>query len=609
MENGLTRPESKRFRRLVLVLGLLFGLLAARLIQLQVIQGPRYSRLSDRNRIREILLPAPRGRILDRDGEVVAETRPSFTCTVIPTELSDSTLPLLSRLLELPLADLEERIRPVARYTAPISVKRTLTPAEVARVEENNFRLSGVHLRVDPIRSYPNGTPYSHLLGHIGEVSEDELKRDTALRRLDYIGRSGVEAEYEDALRGRNGHEYVEVDARGQELGPLREGGVELPVPGQDLRLTISDRLQRLAARLVAQYPRAAVVGLDVRTGDVLCLVSQPGFDPNIFLGTIEAGTWDSLINNPSKPFFNRAVTSTYPPGSTIKPLVALGALRSGRATPATRFQPCNGSYKYGNRVFRCTGSHGSLNLIEAITYSCNTYFYQLALALGLDSLTSYIGSVGLGRLTGIDLPGEKPGNVPTRAWLDARYGRNQWGWGSLLNFGIGQGEVLATPLQMAYTYAALANGGTACRPHVVERVDSAGRTVYQRPIERTFLPMRPADLASVKLAMERVVESGTGTQARLKEIAIAGKTGTSQNPPKPDHAWFVGYAPADAPEVVFAVLVENAGHGGVIAAPIAGRLIHAWFFPDEAPAHEPDSLAAGLDSLAPDTTPAETAP
>ena len=585
-----------RLTRLTQVLLILLGILSLRLVHLQVIQGARYARLSDRNRIRKLVLPAPRGRILDRNGVLLADTRPSFTVSVVPTELTDSALPLLARMLDIPEPDLREQLKPVAMFASPVNVKRDVTLQEVARIEESSFRLPGVHIRVDPVRHYPATNRYCHVLGHIGEVSQEELRRDTSLRPLDFVGRAGIEAQYETLLRGRNGSEYAEVDARGQEIGPLREKRLEPEVPGLDLIMTIDDRIQRLADGLLAPYARAAVVGMETRTGAIVCLVSKPDFDPNIFMAPIDAATWDSLISNPSKPFFNRAVTSGYPPGSTMKPVIALGALRQGALTRDTRFQPCTGSYKYGNRVFKCSAAHGSLDLVGAIAQSCNTYFYQAGLRLGLDSLTNYAREVGLGGVTGIDMPGEKPGNIPSREWLDKRYGKNQWGAGSVLNFAIGQGEVTATPLQMAVLYAAIANGGRAVRPYLVARVDSAGRTIHTTLPEVRQLPMRQQDIDVVKLGLERVVEYGTGTRARINEINIAGKTGTAQNPPKPDHAWFVGYAPSDAPEVVFAVLVENAGHGGVVSAPIASQLIRAYFSPDEGA--KPDSSAAEPQSV-----------
>jgi len=586
-----------RLTRLTQVLLVLLGILAIRLIHLQVVQGPRNSRLSDRNRIRKLVLPAPRGRILDRNGVLIADTRPSFTISVVPTELTDSALPLLARLLGIPEQAMREQLKPVAMFTSPVNVKRDVTIEEVARVEESRFRLPGVHVRVDPVRHYPTANRYCHVLGHIGEVNEDEVRRDTALRRLDFVGRAGIEAWYESLLRGRDGSEYAEVDARGQEIGALPEKHAEPESPGRDLVLTIDDRLQQLAGRLLAPYPRAAVVGMETRTGAIVCLVSQPDFDPNIFMAPIDPATWDSLVSNPSKPFFNRAVTSGYPPGSTMKPVVALAALRQGALTRETRFQPCTGSFKYGSRFFKCSGAHGSLGLISAIAQSCNIYFYQAGLRLGLDSLTAYSREIGLGRITGIDMPGEKPGNIPSRQWLDTRYGKDKWGAGSVLNFAIGQGEVSATPLQMAVVYAAIANDGRSVRPYLVARIDSAGRTIHTTVPEVSQLPMRQPDIELVKLGLEHVVEWGTGTKARIREISIAGKTGTAQNPPRPDHAWFVGYAPSDAPEVVFAVLVENAGHGGAVSAPIAGQLIRAYFSPDEPEPEKP----AKADSLAPE--------
>ncbi len=572
----------RRFFRLNQVLAVLFAVLVLRLAQLQLVQGRRYSYLSDRNRIRQTVLPTPRGRILDRHNRVIAETRPSFTCTVVPTELTDSTLSLLSRLLELPEPELRRRIRPVAAYASPVKMKRDLSPAEVCRIEENSFRLVGVHLRIDPVRSYPAGEPHGHVLGHLGEASDEDRHRDTTLRPLDLVGRSGVEAQYEQLLRGRDGSEYVEVDARGQEVRPLREKRPVPAVPGRELHLTIDDRIQQLAAHLTRNYERAAVVGLEVRTGKVICLLSRPTFDPSVFTGPVDTGAWSKLIRNRAKPFFNRAVSSGYPPGSTMKPVVALAALRRGVIAPATTLDPCHGAYRYGNRTFKCWSSHGAVNLIEALAVSCNTYFYQVGLRLGIDSLTAFAAECGLGRPTGIDLPGERGGNVPTRAWLDRRYGRGRWGAGSVLNFAIGQGEVLVTPLQLAVLYAAIANNGTACRPYVLDHADSAGRTVHQTAVKTTRLPVSDADLKQVRTGLNRVVEYGTAAAVRLKEVAIAGKTGTAQNPPRPDHAWFVGYAPADDPEVVFSVLVENAGHGASVAAPIAARLIRAWFFPDE---------------------------
>lgn len=567
----------KQLRRLTLLGTLLLAALMLRLAQLQLLMGGRYARLSDRNRVRRLLVPAPRGRIFDRNGTIIADARPSFTIAVIPTEIPDSIIPTLANIVSVSPDELDRTLKPIARLPQPVSIRRDVDFATVARIEENRFRLPGVLVRVDPVRNYPYGARFCHALGHLGEVSDEELRRDTTYRRLDYVGRAGIEAQYERTLRGRDGLRYAEVDATGREIRPLSEKRPEPAVPGKDIYVTLDDRLQELACRLTADYDRAAVVGLDIATGGVLCLVSQPGFDPNLFLSPISTENWASLTSNPSKPFFERATASCYPPGSTFKPLVALAALARGVLTPQSLLEPCTGSYRYGNRVFKCWSVHGQLNLVNAIAQSCNCYFYQVGLRLGLDSLAAWARRLGMGVCTGIDLPGERAGNIPTRQWLDRRYGTGGWTSGVLLNLSIGQGEILATPLQMAQLYAALANDGVYYTPHVVARTESAGRVVSVHVPQRHAVPIDRTLLAQVKQGLTRVVEHGTGQAARLHEIEIAGKTGTAQNPPRPDHAWFVGYAPADSPQVVFAVLVENAGHGGAVAAPIAAELFRAW--------------------------------
>lgn len=567
-----------RLKRLSLVLVVLFGVLSLRLVQLQLFQGRRYSRLSERNHIRKVILPAPRGRILDRTGRLIADTRPSFTVSVIPTEMNDSTMAVLARLLGVRVEEVSSRVRPLAFVSSPVKVRRNLDLGTVLGLEENHFRLAGVRVSVDPIRGYPDAESYCHVLGHLGEVNERDLEQDTSYRALDYIGRDGIEAQYERLLRGRDGCEYIEVDARGREIGTIAEKRPVPPLAGKDIGLTVDHRLQQLCLELTAQYKRCGVVGLDVRTGEVLCLVSRPVFDPGLFTSPIPAEAWVALTSGPAKPFFNRVTCAGYPPGSALKPLVALAAMRRGAVTSHTRFQPCDGSYRYGNRVFKCWARHGSLDLLGAITHSCNVYFYQLGLELGLDSLVSFFASLPLGRPTGIDLPAENPGTVPSRRWLDERYGKGKWTSGMLLNFAIGQGEILATPLQLCLAYAAIANDGVFPRPRLLAWVDSAGTQVYTAPVRQDTAEVNPVHLRQVRLALERVVAYGTARTARLEEIAIAGKTGTAENPAGPDHAWFVGYAPADRPEVVFAVLVENAGHGGAVAAPIASRLIRAYF-------------------------------
>ncbi|MGQ9708354.1 MAG: penicillin-binding transpeptidase domain-containing protein, partial [bacterium] len=342
--------------------------------------------------------------------------------------------------------------------------------------------------------------------------------------------------------------------------------------------LTIDHRLQISAYEMTKNYERACVIGISVRTGAVLCLISRPDFDPNIFLSPLNSARWESLASNPSKPFYNRAISSAYPPGSTFKPLIALLALEKGLVTTQTTLMPCTGVFRFGNRVFRCWSAHGRLNLLSAIEQSCNSYFYQLGMHLKLDTLTSFCRRFGLGQVTGIDIPGENPGNIPTREFLDRRYGKGKWTQGLMLNFAIGQGEILLTPLQLALFYCSIAGDGTYYQPHIIARIDSAGRTVFVPSVKKFDILVDRHALSGVKKGLTRVVEYGTGQAAQLQAITIAGKTGTAQNPPKPDHAWFVGYAPAENPEVVFVVIIENAGHGGAIAAPVVGELVRAYY-------------------------------
>lgn len=567
-----------RLKRLTHITILLFGVLSIRLLYLQLIRGTRYARLSDQNRIRKIILPAPRGRIYDRNGVLLAESRPSFTITVIPTETNDSALTLLARIINQPFENLKHRLKPIVAFPSPVSIYRNVEYETVARIQENNFRLPGVLVRIDPIRNYPYQELYSHVIGHLGEITEDELSNDSSYRRLDFIGRTGIEASYEKLLRGKDGYVFIEVDARGREIGPLPEKRPEPPIPGKDIYLTIDHRLQILAEKLTQTYDRAAVVGVSVKNGEILCLLSRPQFDPNIFLSPLNPKMWTKLVNNPSKPFYNRAISAGYPPGSTFKPLVALAALKDKVITPTTTFLPCTGLFRYGNRTFKCWSAHGTLSLLGSIEQSCNVYFYQIGLRLNLDSVVKFCQQFGLGKPTGIDIPGENPGNIPSQDYLDRRYGKGRWTKGNLLNFAIGQGEITLTPLQLATLYSCIANEGHYYQPHIASRIDSAGIPIKSIRPYRSDVPLNKRDLELVKKALTKVVELGTGRAAQRSAVTIAGKTGTAQNPPRPDHAWFVGYAPAEAPEVVFAVLVENAGQGGAVAAPIVGELIQAYF-------------------------------
>lgn len=567
-----------RRKRLTQILGILAIIIVIRLFHLQILHGKRYARLSDRNRIRKIILPAPRGKIFDRNGILLADTRPTWTVSVIPTEITDSSLLFLSKIINQPFEELKRRLEPIMAYTSPVNVSRNVPFEIIAKIEENNFRLPGVLVRVDYVRHYPFRNLYAHSIGYVAEVSQEELTHDSTYRSLDYIGKMGIEARYEKQLRGRDGYQYIEVDARGREIGPISEKRPEPYLPGKDIFLTIDHRLQQVGYELIKKFKRAAVIGMLVKTGEVLCLISHPDFDPNIFLSPIKTAQWDSLTSNPSKPFYNRVISSAYQPGSTIKPLIALLALEKKILTPQTKLNPCTGKFRYGNRTYKCWSVHGPLDLLGAIEQSCNTYFYQIGMKIKLDTLYEFCRRFGLGKVTGIDIPGENCGIIPNREFLNKRYGTGKWTQGVMLNYAIGQGEISLTPLQLAQLYACFANDGYYVQPHLVAKIESAGKPIFMNPPPRNQVKIDQIDLYSVKKALTRVVEYGTGRAAQLPEFTIAGKTGTAQNPPWPDHAWFVGFAPADNPEVVFAVILENTGHGGEIAAPIVGGLIRNYF-------------------------------
>ncbi len=448
----------------------------------------------------------------------------------------------------------------------------------VFKIEENSKSMPGVSIEIEPIRSYPNGTTSAHILGYLSGITPDEVKKDTSYHPWNFIGRSGIEAEYEKYLHGNEGIRYTEIDAAGREIGPIPEKREVLPQAGCDVYLTINSQIQNLAYDLVSKYKKAAVVGIDLNDGGIICLVSQPGFDPEKISQGMAGDEWNRLINDKSSPLLNRVTFCSYPPGSTFKPFVALAALESNVIDQWTRFEPCLGTFTYGNRTYKCWSKHYSLSLHEAIVYSCNIYFYQLGLKIGLNKLSSYLLHWRIDQKTGIDLPAEIKGNIPTQQWLDAKYGKNKWTRGILPNLGIGQGEILVTPLELATAYAAIAGQGEYYTPHLLRMIKNGNQIVKEYIPEKKAVQINPENLKIIKDALIDVVKYGTGGAAQIDDILVAGKTGTAQNPPNPDHAWFAGYAPAENPEVVFCVIVENAGKGSSVAAPIVGALMNKYF-------------------------------
>ena len=578
----------------ILVVGI-FALVLLRLFTLQVLQGSKYRELSEENRIRVEVLTAPRGEIRDRKGRLLADCVPSFTVTLDPFDKVytrdparlDSTLQALAPILGVDAASLRDKIRKERKVSfLPIRLRRNVEKRSVAFVSEHLDRLPGVQVESGPLRRYPLGLMASHLLGYVGEISDKELLDPVYSNYLsgDLIGRMGIERGYEKLLRGVDGKRFVEVNALGRKGEFLGEKHPILPTRGTDLTLTIDLDVQRAAEEAFEPGARGAVVALDPRNGDVLALASKPNYDPNEFSMGITQERWSELSSGGNYPLFNRAIQAAYPPGSTIKPFTALAGLENGVMTPGTFFaQSCTGEFRFGTRLFGCWKheGHGSLSMHNAIVRSCDVYFYQLGIRIGLERLSAFMSKLTLSDKTGIDLPQERRGLYPDPAWYDKRFGAGRWSRGIILNLAIGQGEVILTPVKLAQIAAFIANGGTLWKPHLIRSVGSTAAAASGDSIGQ-YVALDARSLAAVRSAMASVVSDpeGTGGQARLDSISVAGKTGTAQNPHGKDHALFICFAPVDAPRIAVAVLVENAGHGSTAAAPIARKVLQSFFHP-----------------------------
>jgi penicillin-binding protein 2 len=444
-------------------------------------------------------------------------------------------------------------------------------------VEDYHRLLPGVQVHTRARRKYLYGPAFAHVVGYLGEVGNVQTSREGDLRRQyragDMIGKMGIEAVCEDSLRGLNAYKLVEVNAAGREiLNPLEKWQTQRPVPGRDVTLTLAVALQESLYAAMAGQPGGAIA-LALPTGEVLAACSSPSFDPNLLTLTVSPAQWEQLASDPAKPFFNRVLQGTYAPGSLLKLVTSLCGLQHGVINLHTTLDPCFGSYQFGNRTFHCwkRNGHGVLDHAAALAHSCDVFYYQLGLLLDVDRLHEAACAFGLGQPCSRLFPEEVAGNVPTRAWYDQRYGKSGWTKGVMLNLAIGQGELLVTPLQMAVLAGAIATSGQLGRPLFLAR----GQVAPEKFLD---LPFSSEQLHWAREGMEQVVDTGTGTAARLTGVPVAGKTGTTQNPHGEDHAWFMCYAPADAPAVAFAVILENAGHGGAAAAPLAARWLQAYF-------------------------------
>ncbi|MGB6034129.1 MAG: penicillin-binding protein 2, partial [Bacteroidota bacterium] len=457
---------------------------------------------------------------------------------------------------------------------APVKIKRDVDFRSLSALAEQRDRFPGVGYQSESKRFYPTRARATHILGYTKEISEQQLQllgKDYV--QGDVVGSTGLEALYEKALRGKKGHRYSTVNAYGQVIGRFDDGNLDvLPKEGKDLILTMDFGLQAVAESLMTDH-RGALVALDPRDGGILALVSMPDYDLSLFSGVTPPGVWKKLDSDTAAPLFNRATMSRYPPGSTYKMVLALAALDNHIVSPSWRVN-CTGVFYVGRKPFSDLHIHGSVNMIEAIQKSCNVYFYELMMKTGLDHWHATGKVFGFGQRTGIDLYEENTGLLPSTAYMNGRYGEKGWTRGYLPSLAIGQGELGVTPLQVACYAMAIANRGLYHQPHAVQAIiDRAISREDRISYETRALDIRPELWDPLREGMRRVVEEpgGTGGLARIAGIPSAGKTGTAQNPHGPDHAWFMGFAPLEEPEIAIAVLVENAGFGGTQAAPIAG--------------------------------------
>lgn len=571
-------------RVLYFVLGLMFLLFFGRLYQLQLIYSEEYGRKSEENSIRIIPREPVRGYVYDRHHVLVVDNQPAFTTTIMPFEFDKRSIPYLSSLLTLDPQFIRDRLKKGEEYSrfAPVKVKRDISFRELSALEENREHLMGVDYQVESKRWYGAGGHAAHILGYTKEISETQIRTlGGEYRQGDVAGSSGLEGEYETALRGQKGAEFSTVNVRGQVVGSFDSGKLDVgAVDGKDLILTLDIGLQAFAESLMTNR-RGAVVAIDPTDGGILAMVSSPDYDLSFFSGVTPPQVWRSLNADPARPLFNRATLTRYPPGSTFKMVLAAAALETGTVSPSWRIT-CGGSFRMGNKVFKDLHVHGSVDMTTALQVSCNVYFYQLMLKTGLDNWSHYGREFGFGMLTGIDIAEENPGLLPTTAFMNRRYGPRGWTRGFLPSLGIGQGELGVTPLQMACYAMVLANSGEYHQPHAVCAILSKeARTPDTLAFQNRRLPFAPQTWEIIREGMHRAVQSpgGTGALARVKGIEVAGKTGTAQNPHGLDHAWFVGFAPYDHPRIAIAVLVENVGFGGSFAAPVAGLCMERYLY------------------------------
>jgi penicillin-binding protein 2 len=594
---------------------LAFGTLIGRFVWLQVLQHDFYRTRAEDNRIALIPIVPNRGVITDRNGVVLARNYSAYTLEITPSLAGDleATIDALSEMIDIQPKDRKrfKRLLDEAKNFESVPIRTRLTDTEVATFAAQRYRFPGVEVRARLFRQYPLGPIGSHAIGYIGRITDRDLQwieeadEQANYKGTDHIGKTGLEQHYEFELHGETGYEEVEIDSGGRALRSLKRIP---PVSGNNLQLTLDARLQEITEQAFGDR-KGALVAIDPATGGILALVSNPTYDPNLFVDGITIDNWKELNEHPSKPMVNRAINGAYPPGSTFKPFMALAALEMGKRTPSQAISD-PGFFNFGNHTFRDDkkGGHGSVDMYKSIVQSCDTYYYMLANDMGIDNIAKFMGSLGLGQRTGVDLgrddSGESKGVLPSQEWKRQRFKKpeqQKWYAGETISIGIGQGYNAYTPIQLAQATAVVANRGIMFRPHLVNQIIDA-RTGEKRPVEPQpirDLKLKQQNVDVIRRAMVGVNKEGTGARAFAgAPYEAAGKTGTAQvfslkgadykasgiKKELRDHALFIAFAPADKPTIALAVLVENGGFGAQSAAPIA-RMVLDYYLLGKLPA------------------------
>lgn len=564
---------------------------SVRLFQLQIVEHTKFDKESTDNSVKAIDLTPLRGVFYDRNRELLVENTPAYTIRITPAYYDTSNNKILERIAGLDQGAIKtilKKNRDYSKFT-PIKIKRGVDFSSIVWLEENSEVLHGVDYIIELQRGYPAGVHGSHIFGYSKEVNKNQIKIDPYYTAGDLIGYNGIERKYESVIRGIKGKTFIIVDSKGREISKFKEGYQDIPsIKGVDLVLGIDAEIQRIAEENL-KGKAGAVVAIEPKTGEILAMASAPDYDLNEFSYVTSRDYLRELATNPDKPQFNRATMSLHPPGSTFKVLCAAIALDMGVIDENTTLY-CAGGFTFG-RFFKCHGGvHGSINVTRAIEKSCNSFFYQLIFKIGLDNLHEYAKKFKVGVKTGIDIFEETGGLIPNTKYYEKAFGKN-WPQGVLVSLGIGQGEISLTPLQLAYYTALIANDGKSFTPHIVKGFLDENRKFAPNRVDEVNTGIKKSAFEIVKKGMFLVVNgAGTATHVKIPGINVAGKTGTAQNPHGKDHAWFIGFAPFEDPQIAICVLVENSGFGGTHAAPIAKKMIESYLLRGKKDTKEKDA-------------------